>query len=199
MTQAYTGNRKGISLVEMVIAIILFAALATIGLKYSKNYINTDLQAAKARVAALTEQASQLTQAFAIYTAEMGAAPTSILDLNGSSQIMHTLPTPITEITTSATNIYAWDLNTSTGFTNGPTVAFTYVIDRNASAKSDEQYCQLFNREFNSSTELNVTDGMTIGGADAATAYTALKGQGNAFCWGPINANNNYQIMVLVP
>jgi type II secretory pathway pseudopilin PulG len=192
--------RKGISLVEMVIAIILFAALATIGLKYSKNYINTDLQAMKARAAALTEQASQLTQAYAIYTAEVGASPTAITDLNGSAQILHTLPTPITEITKSATNTYGWDLNTSTGFTNGPTVAFTYVIDKNASEKSDEQYCQIFNREFNSSTELNVTDGMTIGGATAQAAYTALKGQGNAFCWGPFDATNKtYQIMVLVP
>jgi len=52
MTQNYTGMRKGISLVEMMIAIILFAALSTIGLKYYKNYINTDLQAMKARNAA---------------------------------------------------------------------------------------------------------------------------------------------------
>ncbi|MDQ1298907.1 MAG: hypothetical protein QG558_1446, partial [Campylobacterota bacterium] len=48
MTHTYTGMRKGISLVEMMITIILFAALATISLKYTKNFFDTGLAAQKA-------------------------------------------------------------------------------------------------------------------------------------------------------
>jgi prepilin-type N-terminal cleavage/methylation domain-containing protein len=97
----YTGMRKGISLVEMTIAIVLFAALAAIGLKYTKVYLNTDLQAKKARVAAATDQASQLVQAYQIYKTEMGVEPTSINDFNGSSSILTTWPTKIKEMSTT--------------------------------------------------------------------------------------------------
>lgn len=97
----YTGMRKGVSLVEMTIAIVLFAALAAIGLKYSKVYLNTDLQAKKARVAAATDQAAQLVQAYQIYKTELGVEPTAIGDFNGSASILTDIPTKISEMSTT--------------------------------------------------------------------------------------------------
>jgi len=189
MTQKYTGMRKGISLVEMVIAIVLFAALAAIGLKYAKSYLNTDMQSKKARVAAATDQANQLLQAYVIYKTETGLEPTTIEDLNGSSMILTAIPTRISEMSTTG-----WELNASA---DGH-VAFQLVIDLNGTTsgtKSDEEYCALFNREFNTSTELNVTDASTFGTTDFNTTQAAF---GNYFCM-QLAADDNATIYVIVP
>jgi prepilin-type N-terminal cleavage/methylation domain-containing protein len=184
--------RKGISLVEMVIAIVLFAALAAIGLKYAKSYLNTDLQAKKARAAALTDQANQLVQAYTIYKTETGLEPASIGDLNGTSGILTAIPTRITEMSTTG-----WELNTSTGAA-GTGVAFQMKLDLNGTVdgtKSDEEYCAIFNREFNTSRELNTTDGQLFGSqTDINATVTEF---GNFFCYSSA-ANENW-IMVIVP
>jgi prepilin-type N-terminal cleavage/methylation domain-containing protein len=191
MTQAHMGMRKGISLVEMIIAIVLFAALSAIGLKYAKNYLNTDLQAKKARVAALSDQASQLVQAYTVYKSETGLEPSSINDLNGSSSILYSIPTQITEMST-----HGW--NFMSDYNGSGKSAFYFVIDLNGTTSgttSDEQYCALFNREFNTSTELNVTDGQTFGITDANTTKETW---GNYFCFS--NGNDvNTTIVVFVP
>lgn len=192
----YTGMRKGISLVEMIIAIILFAALATIGLKYTKNFLNTDLQAMKARVAAATDQATQLTQAYTIYKTETGLEPTSMNDFNSTTNpIMTNIPGIITEM-----SMGGWELNTSTG-TGGRNIGFQMQLDLNGTVSgttADEQYCALWNREFNSSTELNVTDAQTFGTVgDANASRTALVGTAQAFCYSRAAGDN--WIMVLLP
>ncbi len=188
--------RKGISLVEMIIAIILFAALATIGLKYTKNFLNTDLQAMKARVAAATDQATQLTQAYTIYKTETGLEPTSMNDFNSTTNpIMTNIPGIITEM-----SMGGWELNVSTG-TGGRNIGFQMQLDLNGTVSgttADEQYCALWNREFNSSTELNVTDGQTFGTVgDANASRTALVGTAQAFCYSRAAGDN--WIMVLLP
>jgi len=191
----YTGMRKGISLVEMIIAIILFAALATIGLKYTKNFINTDLQAMKARVAAATDQATQLTQAYTIYKTETGLEPTSMNDFNSTTNlIMTNIPGIITEM-----SLGGWELNTSTA-TGGRNIAFQMQLDLNGTTTSiaDEQYCALWNREFNTSTELNVTAGQVFGTiGDVNTSRTTLVGTAQSFCYSRAAGDN--WIMVLLP
>ncbi|OHD92964.1 MAG: hypothetical protein A2552_12265 [Sulfuricurvum sp. RIFOXYD2_FULL_44_160] len=184
-----TGMRKGISLVEMIIAIILFAALATIGLKYSKNYINTELQAMKARVAAAMEQGKQLSDAYKIYTVEYGDL-NQTTDLNATdTRIMTSLPVPIDEIT--ATSLIAWEYNSSISSTYTKK-AFTMAVDANNSATSDEQYCKLWNREFNSSLgELNVSVNENMGTVDGYLAAGILN-----FCAGTAGT---YTIFVTLP
>ena len=183
MTQNYTGMRKGISLVEMMIAIILFAALSTIGLKYYKNYINTDLQAMKARSAAAMEEASQLTAAYKLFTTQYGAL-TTITELNATATpVLTGIPLAITEMTTAG-----WDYNTSFG--TAGLKGFHMPLDRNSTATSDEQYCALWNKEFNASIELNVTDGQDFGSIDALSAnYTS-------FC---ATESGAYHIYVVMP
>jgi type II secretory pathway pseudopilin PulG len=186
----YPKMRKGISLVEMIIAIILFAALATIGLKYSKNYINTELQAMKARVAAAMEQAKQLSDAYKIYTVEYGDL-NQTSDLNATeTRIMTNLPIPINEIT-AATPI-AWEYNSSISPTYPTKKAFTMAVDANKSATSDEQYCKLWNREFNTTIgELNVSVNENMGTVDGYLAAGILN-----FCFGD---NGTYTIVVTLP
>ena len=98
----YTGMRKGISLVEMIIAVILFATLAGISVKYYKNFFNTELTAKKARVAALLDQAAQMSNAYDAYLGEyypcepsvyvdgyyMGTAPASLQVAEGREHIV---------------------------------------------------------------------------------------------------------------
>jgi prepilin-type N-terminal cleavage/methylation domain-containing protein len=187
MTQNYTQMRKGISLVEMMIAIILFAALATVGLKYTKNYINTDLQAMKARVAAAMDQGSQLTQAYKLYTTQYGT-PTAIGDLNATATpVLTSLPATITEM-----SALGWDLNTSTGVGSG--YAFTMKLDGNTTQTQPAQYCQIWNHEFNASVELNVS-GTEDAGTAAAPNYVAATAL--SYCYG--TSVLGYTVIVKLP
>lgn len=152
MTHTYTGMRKGISLVEMMITIILFAALATISLKYTKNFFDTGLAAQKARIAAVMEQGIQLDGAYDVFIAQEGYAPTLLTDLNDTNvSILTKLPPIVTELSTKY-----WELNTTTGFGTGKALQFT--LDGNKSANDDNVYCAIFNHEFNKSIEMNVTN-----------------------------------------
>ena len=54
------GMRKGISLVEMLIAIVLFGVIGTISFIYYKNYYDTSFAAKKLRISVVIDQASQL-------------------------------------------------------------------------------------------------------------------------------------------
>ena len=187
MTQNYTGMRKGISLVEMMIAIILFAALATVGLKYTKNYIDTGLQAMKARVAAAMDQGTQLTQAYKLYTSQYGT-PTTMNDFNATATpVLTSLPARITEMST-----LGWDFNTSTGVGSGK--AFQMKLDTNTTATTDAQYCQIWNHEFNSSVELNVS-GTENAGTISVPNYVSTTS--TSYCYG--NATDGYYVIVKLP
>jgi prepilin-type N-terminal cleavage/methylation domain-containing protein len=183
----YTGMRKGISLVEMMIAVILFAILATVGLKYNKNYINTELQGMKARTAAAMEQASQLVTGYKLYKTQYGT-PTDIEDLNATTtMVMTSLPNAITEMT-----LLGWDLNTTTGIGSG--YAFHMNLDGNTSAVEAAQYCALWNREYNSSVELNVSGTENYGTAAAPTHVAAGS---TSYCFG--SAADGYEVFVILP
>jgi type II secretory pathway pseudopilin PulG len=178
MTQNYTGMRKGISLVEMMITIILFAALATISLKYTKNFFDTGLAAQKARIAALMEQGTQLAGAYDAFFAQEGHAPILLTDLNDSNvSILTKIPTTITELSTTG-----WDLNTTTGFGSGK--AIHIALDGNTSADDDNVYCAIFNHEFNKSIELNVTNSTYTPG----TAQTMYDSGFRQFCYSDTGA-----------
>jgi prepilin-type N-terminal cleavage/methylation domain-containing protein len=189
MSQTYTVKRKGISLVEMMITIILFAALATITLKYTKNFFDTGLASQKARVAALMEQATQLSGAYDAFFVQEGHAPLLLTDLNDTNvSILTKVPTTITEMSTTG-----WELNTSTGFGSGKALQFT--LDGNTSADDDNQYCAIFNHEYNKSIELNVTNSTYTPGA-AQGFYDAGFRQ---FCFGAGAAGDKLRIYIVKP
>lgn len=179
MTQSYSGMRKGISLVEMMIAVILFGVISVVGFKYYKNFYNTNLTAKKARVAALVDQATQLSSAYDIYKAQFGTAPTAITDLTAANaMILTNIPAALTEI--GATQ---WALDTATDYTGNanPDIAFVYPIDSIVPTSSDnEEYCAVFNNMMKSTEAVNPPDD-TVFGPTPDVEYTAL---GKAFCYG---------------
>lgn len=177
MKKPYNGMRKGISLVEMTIAVILFAVLSTIAMLYYKSLFNIDLTAKKARIASLMDQGYQLSGAYDVYVAQTGVAPSQVnlSDFNASNiLILKSLPRNIREMTTTG-----WELNISAA---AGRPAFQFAIDLNgtgwSSLSDDDFYCAIFNHEINSSVELNVTNGMNYG--DAATLYSTY---GSEFCY----------------
>lgn len=180
---SYNGKRKGISLVEMTIAVILFGVLSTIGLLYYKSLFNIDLTAKKARVAALMDQGYQLSGAYDIYSAQFGRAPTlqNLYDFNATNvAILTQLPQRFTELSS-----IGWELNSSyPNLTGNPTV-FTFALDLNGSdadwnsSRDDDKYCAIYNHEINTSLDLNVSvSNMDFG--DAPTQYARL---GKTFCF----------------
>lgn len=160
MLKSYSGTRRGISLVEMMIAVILFGVIAIVGFKYSTNYLDTSLTGKKARVSALVEQATQLSNAYDIYSAQMGVAPESESNLTEPNVgILTSLPTTITEM-----GSIGWKLTenaelTATGqgaITGGNTVAFYFDLTQ-TTTKDAHQYCAIMDNMIDKTTELNVT------------------------------------------
>lgn len=194
MKNPYNGMKKGISLVEMTIAVILFGLLSTIAMLYYKSLFNIDLTSKKARVAALMDQAYQLSGAYDVFLAQQGISP-SVADLsefNASNVlILRRLPKDIREMTTSG-----WELNTSI-VAGRP--GFLFPIDLNGTGgwdilPDDDLYCAIFNHELNSSIELNTTNNMNFG--DLATNYTTY---GDEFCFSELNTTNNiYQHWIAI-
>lgn len=195
MAYRYTGKRKGISLVEMTIAVILFGVLSTIGLIYYKSLFNIDLTSKKARVAALMDQGTQLSGAYDIYIAQFGVAPTqqNLLDFNATNvMILTDLPAVIKEMTT-----IGWELNTSVTTLASTPAAFQFTIDLNgtswSTSKDDDTYCAIFNHELNTSMELNVSNNTNFG--DEVVQRSAL---GKAFCYSElVGTDYRHHIMIV--
>lgn len=178
MVHPYNGKRKGISLVEMTIAVILFGLLSAIALFYYRSLFNIDLTAKKARVAALMNQAYQLSGAYDIFVAQEGIAPSdaNLTQFTAANiLILRSLPRNIREMTTTG-----WELNISAA---AGRPAFLFPIDLNGTGTwdvlpDDDLYCAIFNRELNRSIELNVTNNTNFG--DITTNYGIY---GESFCY----------------
>jgi len=189
----YTGMRKGISLVEMVIAVILFATLAGISVKYYKNFFNTELTAKKARIGALLDQGAQMSNAYDVYVAQFGSA--ALLDVNVSQfvdanvSILTRLPVAIQGLATGEGRFGAWELNKSTGITGTSGYALQYKLDMNGTGNmnngtmDDEQYCVLINRENNASLDFNVSGTMSNEAYLPSTLQNAYSRYGQTFCY----------------
>lgn len=192
MSYPYNGKRKGISLVEMTIAVILFGVLSTIAMLYYKSLFNIDLTAKKARVAALMDQAYQLSGAYDVFVAQQGVSPSlsDLTDFNASNVlILRSLPRDIREMTTTG-----WELNITS--VNGRP-AFQFPIDLNGtsyqSLKDDDLYCAIFNHELNNSVELNVTNNTNFGDMNASYAL-----YGDEFCFSEDTGGGIYKHWVMI-
>lgn len=185
MTQAYSGMRKGITLVEVMVAVILIGVVSIVGYKYYKNFYNTNLTSKKARVAALMEQATQLSNAYDVYKAQFGQAPAAITDLTAVNvKILTSLPTKIAEIGSND-----WTMDTATDYTGASgaattavDTAFTFDVNAEPTATStdNEEYCAILNNMIKNTESLSVTDNMNFGPL-ATDQYPIF---GNAYCYG---------------
>lgn len=154
MKQSYTGMRKGLSLMEMLIAIVLFGLITSIGYVYYKNYYDTSYAAKQARVYVLVDQATQLKNAFDLYAIKYGTDANNTTELLNAN-ILTGLPLVPTAITTAS-----WELNTTIEMTPGGVAddkAFTLDMNATVTTIGDaEDYCNILNnlayKDWNSST-----------------------------------------------
>ncbi|MBL0708152.1 MAG: type II secretion system protein [Sulfurimonas sp.] len=149
MIRGQKGMRSGITLVEMMLAVILFGLISVVGFKYSKNYYNTTLYAKKARVAALVEQGTQLSNAYDIYNVQFGIAPVDLDVLSSSNvKILTETPVPITEML-GDTNTWQYTVgadlsNGNNGvITGGPDT--TYYVELGDNTADYAEYCAAVN------------------------------------------------------
>ena len=165
VNRGFKGMRKGISLVEMLIAIVLFGVISTIGYKYYKNFYDTTLAAKKARVAAIVDQATQINNAYDIYAMQVGTLPITMASLSAvTTKILTETPTPIAEITTTGWKIASptaladmagLDLD---GDATGNDVAFVYSVDAPANNSDKRDYCNILNNIEDSTWSLESLD-----------------------------------------
>lgn len=170
VTRGYKGMRSGISLVEMLIAIVLFGVISAIGYKYYKNFYDTTLAAKKARVAAIVDQATQISNAYDVYSMQMGTAPAAIADLSDPAvRILTATPDPILEITAVANGweLASVDLDSSAGGANDKILR--YQVTTATGTNTDKlDYCNILNNVAYPTWDLDTTDA-NIG--TAATMY----------------------------
>ncbi len=185
MTHGTSGMRKGISLVEMMIAIVLLGVLSVIGYKYYKNFFDTDLVAKKARMATVVDQASQLSSAYDVYQQQFGTAPDVIAKLTDANvQILKTLPTMPSSITATGWTLNVGDVDGAGAATDS---VFVLPLDGTATTADKKKYCRVFNNMMINTKSL--TDESSYANADGSVPLlipTAVTGMyalyTNAFC-----------------
>ena len=106
MTRSQGRMRKGISLMEMLIAIILLGVISSIGYAYYKNYYNTALAAKQTKVAILVDQANQMKNMLELYKIKFG---TDVTEAEGLAQLvtqgfMTEIPASILDISAAGFN-----------------------------------------------------------------------------------------------
>ena len=187
VNRSFKGMRKGISLVEMLIAIVLFGVISAIGYKYYKNFYDTTLAAKKARIAAIVDQATQISNAYDIYAMQKGTVPITIASLSdATTKILTETPPTIPEISTTG-----WEIADPTALADrvgltlaGLTVAandtgFTYILDGGTAADQLE-YCNILNNIAKSTWSL---DSLLADIDDEATMYAAPNSLSSMMCY----------------
>lgn len=142
MKKSYTGMRKGLSLMEMLIAIVLFGLITSIGYIYYKNYYDTSYAAKQARVYVIVDQATQLKNAFDLYSIKYGK------DANETQTLVDDKLLTAVPITFPTITSGSWDLNHSLNFDNANSddAAFTMQINGTGITDADKlDYCNILN------------------------------------------------------
>ena len=149
----YRGMRSGLSIVEMMVAVILFGVISTIGYKYSKNFYDVNLASKQALVASVVDQATQLSNAYDIYETKTGSAPTAVADLSAEDvRILKETPPPIAAISDN------WVLKTDLEIDDdgdADDIAFTYPINQPGTDAEKLEYCNVLNNIANSGWKYN--------------------------------------------
>ena len=173
----YRGMRKGISLVEMMVAVFLFGVISTISYKYTKNFYDVSLTSKQALVSSVVEQATQLSNAYDLYEIKIGSAPTDDENLTDPNvRILREIPSIISEITDSG-----WDIVENLDLDgSGDDVAFVYPIDASTLTTTAQkvEYCNILNNianskwDYNSSVAADVTNASDEEIGDEGEMYT---------------------------
>lgn len=192
VAKGYKGMRSGISLVEMLIAIVLFGVISAIGYGYYKNYYNVTLAAKQARMAAIVDQATQISNAYDLYEAKTGEKPITIASLSADNiKILTKTPDMFPEITTTGWKIAAdaggdgAALEIDGGATATNDIAFIYKVNSAGLTAAEKlEYCNILNNIADSSWDFNSPLGAgalgEVGSAEDMYTTNSLK---NMFCY----------------
>ena len=171
----YRGMRKGLSIVEMMVAVILFGVISTIGYKYSKNFYNVSLASKQALIAAVIDQATQLSNAYDIYQIKLGIAADTVGKLSGPTvKILTKTPEKILAITADGWELTKINVDGDGGATDNDTV-FSYKISSSTASNLDKlTFCNVLNNIEYSDYSLDTALG------DIGTADTMYDGSATA-------------------
>ena len=171
----YRGMRSGLSIVEMMVAVILFGVISTIGYKYSKNFYDVNLASKQALVASVVDQATQLSNAYDIYETKTGSAPTDVANLSADDvRILKETPPPIAAISDN------WVLKTDLAVNDSTAndIAFIYPVNQPATDAEKLEYCNVLNNianakwDYNSPYNSNNNDDEEVNDAEGMYAKT---------------------------
>ena len=161
--------RKGISLVEMLVAIVLFGIIGTISYTYYKNYYDTSFAAKQLRVYTVVDQAAQLGNAFDLYNTKNGVDATEVQQFV-DDKILTQIPVKQPFVSASGWDLvegFTVDGNDTTG------VVFTYPVDGTGSDYDKLDYCNILNNVADKDYGLDIND-TTI--AETNTSYAVGTG-----------------------
>jgi len=180
------GMRKGISLIEMLMAIVLMGVLSTIGFKYYKIYYDTTFAAKQAKVYILIDQAQQLSGAHDLYETKNGNIPVSIAAMEADKQLISP-PKVMPEISASgwelrsplATNQV--DLDGALGGTADNDIAFIVDVDTVGTLVQDKlDFCNIVSNAGLNTWSLSTVDADVKGTTDDDVVAAILVGGGDA-------------------
>lgn len=177
MTRSHKGMRGGISLVEMLIAVILFGVIASISYSYYKNYYDTSFAAKQLRVYVIMDQATQLSTAFDIYEVKNGFAPATIQAMVDDKILTDT---PVAQPFVTNTG---WVINAAVEVDGGVTPAndtvFQYDLDSVVGTAADKlDYCNILDNTADTSWSLDQAVSTAI--SHGLTAAEYILGTGSA-------------------
>ena len=154
MTRGHKGMRKGISLVEMLVAVVMFGIIGTISFTYYKNYYDTSMAAKQLRVYTIVDQAAQLSNAFDLYNTKVGVDPVTVAEIV-DQRILTQAPVSQPFITSTG-----WTLeeNLTIVTADNTGVAFRYKINGVGSNIDNLDYCNILNQTADTSWSLDTNE-----------------------------------------
>ena len=194
MTGNRQGMRKGISLMEMLVAIILLGILSSVGFTYYKNYYDTSLAAKQIKVAIVLDQAAQLKNALELYNVKTGIDAVTTIDGNTSTgidllvaqSIITSNPAPVPDMTTDGWRVSTdvSDLNSTFLTTQNDTDLndqfLTYDLDGTATGSDRQDFCNALNNIASNGVVLYTAVEADLG---ATLSLGAEQGNNTFFCW----------------
>lgn len=153
--------RKGLSLMEMLVAIVLLGIIGTIGYNYYKNYYDTSFAAKQARIYVIVDQATQIRNAWDLYNTKNGEDPTAFADFI-SDRILTEVPVAMPLISGSG-----WQVASPTSLDAFGTIdldgsvltdyAIVMEMDGTASVADKTDYCNILNNTADTAWSLDPT------------------------------------------
>ena len=186
MTRSHKGMRKGISLIEMLMAIVLLGVLSTVGFKYYKIYYDTTFAAKQAKIYVLMDQVTQLSGAHDLYETKNGYIPNNINYMVLDKQLIDTPPVMPT-VSSTGWKLYTpgadglathADLDGIVDLDGGTTanndIMFMIKVDPTLGTPQDKlDYCNIVSNTGLNTWALSTAVGSVTNGADEPAAFLA--------------------------